>query len=501
MRAPLKVIDQNPFWFYEPLNAGILSSPRKEWLSDRLPAVLVETFGSKFSIPPAFDSQLSIHNDISDTIMIMGGNQSGKSVSSTIEIIISLTGFIPFSLEKTYPKTKILAAPNIEGRVICASDKVLQNVVLRNFKKWIPKEALVRGEWSSSYNRLSRALTLRTHRGDDVHLEFWTYNQKVDTHQGASLVWLLFDEIPPFKIFQENQARLLAAEKYRIIFAATPTHQDTNWLNSFLRREAEEYGTRVGKYQLSTIHNPKTNLRVVEQMIKTAPNLDVVKMRLFGDFISTTGFVYADLFRRKAHLCAPFKIDDNYVIVRGIDPHLSKPTVVVDAAIDRDHAVYLCGLYSRRADIDSIKADLHQRSCERNYRLYSSVIDQSANYNNALWGKNLYAEFRRSPNPVPLLSLSRRGPGIIEGDIRRIRDYLAKNRFFIFDTPEMRPLIYAMETIERGADRRTHRIDHVLESQQDSHACLRYIFQASLRYIDKEVVDNSAVKGVPNYYV
>ena len=501
MRQNLKVIEQNPFWFYEPLNAGTLSPQRKEWLQERFPRVLLETFGNKFDIPPVFDSQRAIHDDISDTIMIMGGNQSGKSVSSTLEIIISLTGFVPFSLEKHYPKTKILAAPSIEGRVICASDKVLQNVVLRNFKKWIPKEALIRGQWSNSYNRLSRALTLRTHKGDEVHLEFWTYNQKVDTHQGASLVWLLFDEIPPFKIFQENQARLLAAEKYRIIFAATPTHQETNWLNSFLRREAEDYGSRVGKYQLSTIHNPKTNLRVVEQMVKTAQNLDVVKMRLFGDFISASGFVYSDLFRRSSHLCKPFDIDDNYVVVRGIDPHLSKPTVVLEAAVDRDHTVYLCGLYSRRADIDSIKTDLAHRSVEKNYRLYTSVIDQSANYNNALWGKNLYTEFRRSPNPVVGLSLSRRGPGIIEGDIRRIRDYLAKNRFYIFDTPEMRPLIYALETIERGADRRTHRIDHVLESQQDAHACLRYIFQSSLRYIDKTISNNSAVQGAPTYYV
>lgn len=501
MRSQQKVIEQNPFWFYEPLNTGTLSPNRAEWLRDRLPAVLLETFGNKFGLPPSYDSQLAIHRDVSDTVMIMGGNQSGKSVSSTLEIIISLTGFIPFSLEKIYPKVKILASPNIEGRVICASDKVLQNVVLRNFKKWVPREALIRGDWSRSYDKVSRALTLRTVKGDEVHLEFWTYNQKVDTHQGASLVWLLFDEIPPFKIFQENQARLLAADRYRILFAATPTHQETNWLNSFLRREAEEYGTMVGKYQLSTIHNPKTNLRVVEQMIKTAPNLDIVKMRLFGDFISSSGFVYSDIFKRSVHLCKPFELDDNYVIVRGIDPHLSKPTVVLEAAIDRDHTVYLCGLYSRRADIETIKQDLAHRGVDRDCRLHATIIDQSANYNNALWGKNLYTEFRRSPNPVAMLSLSRRGPGIIEGDIRRIRDYLAKGRLFIFDTPEMRPLIYAMETIERGADRRTHRVDHVLESQQDSHACLRYIFQASLRYMDKTIAGDSTVEGTPTYYV
>ncbi len=496
-----KLIDENPFFFYEPLNTGQIPVGREAWFKERLHEIVLSTFGHAFETPPAFDSQRALHEDHAETMMIMGGNQSGKSVSSTIETIISMTGFIPFSLEKSYPKEKILAAPGIEGRVICASDKVFQNVILRNFKKWIPKEALIKKDWAKSYNRVSRALTLRTKDGDEVYLEFWTYNQKVDTHQGASLVLLLFDEIPPFKIFQENQARLLAADNYRILFAATPTHQETSWLNSFLRREAEDYGSHVGKYQLSTIHNPRTNLKVIEQMIKTAPNLDVVRMRLFGDFISVSGFIYADIFKRAAHLCKPFALDENYIIVRGIDPHLSKPTMVLEAAIDRDDTVYLCGLYSRRTDIESIKEDLAQRVSGRNYRPYRTVIDQSANYNNALWGKNLYAEFRRQPNAVPYLTLSRRGQGIIEGDIRRIRDYLAKGRLYIFDTPEMRPLIYAIETIERGADRRTHRIDHVLESQQDSHACLRYIFQSPLRFVDTTIDSANIIQGTPGFYV
>ncbi len=466
------VVD-NPFWFYRPLNTGEVPPDRVAWLAETFPDLLLKTFGRVIDVPIP-DSQIAVHSAVNNSLLVMGGNQSGKSVSSTIETIITMTGFIPFSLEKDYPKKKILAVKGAEGRVICVSDKVLQNVVLRNFRYWVPKEALIKGDWSKSFNKASRCLTLKTVAGHEAYLEFWTYNQKVETHQGAALVMLLFDEIPPYNIFQESQARLLASKDYRIFFAATPTSHDNTWLHSFLLRESEENGSSVGTFKLSTLHNPRTNLKIIEQMVKTANSLDVVRMRLFGDFISFSGgFIYADVFRRSQHVVKPFPLGPGFTVVRGLDPHLAKPTVVLEAAIDRDNCVYICGMYSKKGEIEEIKRDLASRARERDYRLYSAVVDQSANYDSGIWGKNPYVELRRPPDAIPLLALSRKGGGVIEGDIRRIREYFLSGRLFVFDTPELRPLIYALETISRGLDTRSQRADHVYEAQHDAHACLR----------------------------
>jgi len=495
-----RLIDDNPFWFYQPINNGELPADRREWVEEILPDIFIKTFGRVIALPQP-DSQLAIHLDPSPSLLVMGGNQSGKSASTTVETIITMTGMIPFSLEKEYPRGKILALSGAEGRVICASDQMLKNVVLRNFKKWLPKEALVGGEWSRSYDRLGRCLTLKTIAGKEVFLEFWTYNQRVDTHQGASLVMLLFDEIPPYEIFDENQARLLAADNYRIIFAATPTRSDAGWLHSFILREKEEAGIEVATYKLSTIHNPKTNLRIINQMIKTAKSLDKARMRLFGDFVSSSGFVYSDIFRRDTHLIPPFELDENYIIVRGIDPHLSKATMCLELAIDRDNTVFVCGLYSARIEIEQIKTDLMRRAVERKYRLYTSVIDQSCNYRSFMYGKNPYHEFRKSPNAIPLLCLSKKGMDVVDGDIRRIRDYLIGKRLFVFNTPELQPLIHAFETIERGYERRTHRNDQLLETHYDAHACLRYAFQSPLRYVEPRSNNDGAFCADPNYYV
>lgn len=495
-----KLVEENPFWFYKPINTGEIPEDRIEWVKKDFPDLLIKTFGRAVEIPNP-DSQLSVHLDPSSSLLVMGGNQSGKSASTTVETIITMTGMIPFSLEDNYPRNKILASPGAEGRVICASDQVLKNVVLRNFKKWVPKEALVDGDWHKSYDRVGRCLTLKTIGGGEVYLEFWTYNQRVDTHQGASLVMLLFDEIPPYDIFDENQARLLAAKNYRIIFAATPTRTDASWLHSFILREREEIGLEVATYKLSTIHNPRTNVRVIGQMIKTAKSLDKAKMRLFGDFVSASGFVYADIFRREVNLIEPFELSDDYIVVRGIDPHLSKATVALELAIDRDHTVFVCGMYAARAEINQIKQDLALRAAERKYRLYTSIIDQSSNYKSAMYGKNPYHEFRKPPNAIPLLGLSRKGTDVVEGDIRRIRDYLLGRRLYIFNSPELQPLVHALETIERGYDRRTHRQEQLLETHYDAHACLRYAFQSSLRYVEPKENSDGSIYATPNYYV
>ena len=475
----------HPFWVYEPLNIRKLTPDRKALAKEFLPALTEE----ELSVP--FDTQVDAHACTNDTLLVLGGNQSGKSVCATIETIISMTGHIPFLLEKTYPSQKIFATAGGCARVICENRKVLGNVVLRNFRKWTPPEAFWKKDWEHSFDNEHSCLHLKTITGEEVTIEFRTYRQRVQSHQGATLQMAVFDEIPPLEIFKETIARFFASKNWRVVVAATPTQATASWLYYTLSREAEERSSGVSEFHLSSLNNPYIQLSALRRIATLSPGDEgEIMMRFFGYYKSEQGFIYRDIFRRSLHVIPPVPIDENFIVVRGIDPHLSKGTTVLEAAVDREGIVYICGIYEGVRDIQQVKRDLATRAEDRGYRLYTSIIDATCNYTNSLWGRNPYIEFVKRPNSIPLLGLSNRGPGVVEGDIGRIRDYLANKKLFIFDTPELRSLVRTMESIERGEftkrDSYSRTFNHlsVIERQHDTHACLRYIFQTPLRYVD-----------------
>jgi len=269
------------------------------------------------------------------------------------------------------------------------------------------------------------------------------------------------------------------------------------WVKDKILDSFEENGNSIECFKLASVTNRFANVEVLEEILKALDTYDEVKMRLLGEFVSISGLVYGKLFNRKVHVIEPFPLDyNNHIVYRGLDPHLVKPSVCVEVAVDREENEYVVGCYAKDCDTSEIKKDLAERAKERKYRLGWAMCDKSANSTIKVLGdRNIYQELSRGENAVPALFTSDKYTGSINAGVDEIKQRLRLNEktgkptLFIFNMPENKPLIQAFETMER--DRATNEDksgvrDKIAEGKWDHHAALRYIHQRTVRWMPQQ---------------
>jgi hypothetical protein len=263
---------------------------------------------------------------------------------------------------------------------------------------------------------------------------------------------------------------------------------------------------KIDLFKLCSISNPKANLDVLSEVLNEITSYDELKMRLLGEFISLSGLIYGNMFNRTVHLIKPFTLDwYDYMVVRGLDPHLAKETHCVELAIDRMGFEYVIGTYKSRkgADVEEIKYDLWLRAkngrfatSNETYRLGWTQCDKSVDYRIEVLGINIFEELRKGKYGIPALFKSEKAPGSIHAGVDQIKQLLKVNekmrspKLMIFDIPENRDLISSFLTLERetyaNEDIKGPK-DRIAEGRHDDHACLRYIHQRPLRWVEPMV--------------
>ena len=477
-------IASDPFWFYEP-SGGEVTSENK---------VFLEKWLKSDDIPLVFQGQKDAHLSIADIIAVGGGNQGGKSSLGAVEAFIAITGEVPFALEGIYPKEKLFHKIPVSVRVIGVDYKTMLNTLIPTYQKWVPREYLKGGRWRDSWSAEQNKLTLRKKNKIYGTIEFMTNKMDVESFQGPPLDLIIYDEEPRNDIYKENLLRFTTAERLRIIFAMTPT-KGLTWVKDRIFDQVEdEDGNSVETFKLPSVTNRKANLKVLNEVLKGLDTYDERRMRLLGDFISISGLVYGKLFNRKVHVIEPFNVTKNLIVYRGLDPHLVKPTVCVELAVDREENEYVLGCYSRDGDTQEIKTDLKHRASE--YRLGWTMCDKSADSTIKVLGdRNIYRELKMGKDAIPALFTSEKYTGSINAGVDQIKKLLrpddrsGKPKLYFFNTPENKLIIHAMETMERdmatNEDAKGVR-DKIAESKHDSHACLRYIHQRPVRWLPEQ---------------
>lgn len=426
---------------------------------------------------------------------ILGGvvhHNSGKSTISAIEDAIDICKVVPVALQGVYPKSKIPEKVPFSVRVVGVDHTQLLNTVIPAYRRWMPRGYLIKGSWDHSFSAERRLLTLK--RGSRTYgtIEFMTNQMEVEKFQGPPLDKVNYDEEPRQDIYRENLLRFVTAKRLRVRFRMTPTRGLT-WVKSEILDREGEPGSGIRCFKLASVCNPKANLKVLEGILDKLDSYEERKMRLLGEFVSLSGLVYGNLFSRKEHVIEPFPIDyENYVVYRGGDPHLVKPSVFVEVAVDREGICYVIGVYSAAKDTAEIKADLAYRARtrgkdERGWRLGQTRVDRSCNSTVKVLGdRNIFLELSRGQNAIPAMVTSDKFVGSINAGVDVIKQMLKEKRLFFFDTPEVWTLIKAMESLERemGANEDKKGIrDVIAEGRWDAHASLRYIFQGPVRWI------------------
>jgi phage terminase large subunit-like protein len=484
----------DPFWYYEPSD-GIVTDEglallrkwlkEEDWPNGRL------------------DCQKDVHLCTANVILDAGGNQGGKSTTGAIEGLIKATGEVPFSLKEIYPKEKIpVKFPN-HVRVVGVDFPTFLKNILPAYQKWVPREYLVDGSWEKSYNSEGRVLKLGKKGSLTGTVEFMTNEQNVRSFQGPPRQKIIYDEEPRYDIYKENLMRFTTADRLDVLFCMTPT-EGMSWVKEEILDK--EDGKKIAAFKVPSITNKKANLEVLDDVLSGLGSYDEIKMRLLGEFVSLSGLVYGRLFNEKVHVIEPFAIGRtndakqstdnryNYFVVRGIDPHLVKPSACVELAVDREGNKYVVGCYLKDADTALLKSDLADRA--KGYRLGWSIFDKSADSTIKVFGdRNIFLEMTRGKNAVPGAFKSEKFTGSIAVGVDGIKQDLKvdpktkKPKLFIFDTPENRPLIQAMKNMERDTyqnEEEKGKKDRIKEGKWDLHACLRYIYQRVVRWIPPE---------------
>jgi len=477
--------NQNPFIYFEPSD-GTVSPEGMEFLRKHI---------NEEDIPPKFESQLDAIKALADNsvIAILGANQAGKTLIICIIGYILSTGEVPEFLKDIFPKELLPTKFPVKGRVVGVDNRQLLNAVLREWKKFAPKNCLRNGNWKDSWNSERKTLTLyRNNNFVLAEVEFMTNEQDVDSFQGVQLHGVAYDEEPKEKIRKENLMRFITSDRIIELFGFTPTH-GLSWSSELFFNNEDNDNVKLIK--LASITNKKANIKMLEEIATQETDYNKKKMRLLGDFVSLSGLVYSNLFSEKVHVVKPFDLNmEEFVVYRGLDPHMTKPTVAVEVAVDREGFKYVCGTYKSNHgdDTEIIKENLAKRAADRNYRLGWTNCDKSADSTIRIIGDyNAFVLLGRGANAIPALFKSEKftgskiaGVDLIRQNLR-VDDKINLPKLVIFDIPENKELIHSMKTLERDtfANEDIKVKDDIKEGKHDAHAALRYAHQRIMNWM------------------
>ncbi len=488
-----KVKEEDPFWLFEPSNGEVPEEGQK----------LLEKYLKPEDIPQVLLSQLDVFKSEADIIADFGGNQGGKTTLACIMSFIWAVAAIPLKLRGVIPESMIPTEFPQHIRVTGVDWKTMLSNILPTWRKWAPKEFLKNGSFDKSYSAEERTLSLYEDGKLKGTIEFMTNQQSVESFQGPPRHGMIYDEEPKYEIYQENLARFTTAKRMKQLFTMTPT-KGLSWVHEdiVLRSETDK-GENIECFKVPSVTNRMANYEVLSLILDGLSSYDSIKMRLLGEFTSLGGLVYGGLFQPKIHVIKPFDIKyDDFTVYRGLDPHLVKPSCCIELAVDREGNEYVVGTYLEAKDTDDIKKDLAKRAKDRGYRLAWTICDKSADSSMTVFGdRNIYRELKFGENAVPALCQSIKFDGSIRAGVDEIKKLLKVvektnlPRLFIFDIPENKTLINAMRTLERYRTQNEHVRgvkDKIEEGKHDTHACLRYIHQKPIRWINP-------VEYVPEY--
>lgn len=249
------------------------------------------------------DEQRAAYYSEANTILVVGGNQSGKSLLAT-----HLTVDFALGIHPRAPK---------ENRVIwyCTTTfKKFSEQMWKHLKRQLffedescfklPTRRVLGIHWQTQTPELPDFIQVRGEDGFTTDIVIHSYDQGAGEFQAATLNMAVIDEECPELVINSVRARFLAKQGI-ILVAATP-EIGVEWLKK--ETDLANAGSKfVSLYRLKTLDNPGVNLSMVEEMQEKYKNdPDELRLRLEGWPYASTGLVYA---LKAANVCAPFYLD------------------------------------------------------------------------------------------------------------------------------------------------------------------------------------------------
>lgn len=275
------------------------------------------------------DNQLEFHQCDARGRIILGGNRSGKSYASVVEMLLWALDIHPF-LETPKPPVRLrhVAVDRPNG-----IDKILKDL----YKQLTPKDALIDGLWEKSWKL--EPPTLNFANGSSI--EFMSYEQDLDKHAGVSRHAIAFDEEPDPAIFDENMMRLVDTNgKWWI--AQTPI-EGISWVYMDMYEPVveEEKELPIAIFKFPTRDNKHINHRALDELTFRLSD-DDKRVRTEGDFVALTGLIFP--YSRQVHRR---RLDYNasLPVFASMDHGLRNPTCWLWFQVDGDGNIFVIREY------------------------------------------------------------------------------------------------------------------------------------------------------------
>lgn len=317
------------------------------------------------------DGQKGFHISSARIRVLLGGNQSGKTIAGVVEAVWYALGIHPY---------KKIRVPN-RGRVIASlgfEEGANQNIVPKLWD-WLPKGAL---KGKPRFNQAGIPATWEFNNGSVINILSGEQEDKV--FEGWTGDWAWIDE-PCRKQIYEATRRGLLRNKGDIWFTLTPLTEP--WLfNDIYEPCISGERKDVEAFHIDTWDNAVSNGGYlpddsIREFEKDLPD-DLKESRIHGKFRFLSGRIYPQ-FDPKLHIVPQFEVPKHWEVWDGFDPHLRKEHAYCQWAISPQGEIYVCNeIYSKMTIPELAEAAKRLREGKN---ITCTLIDTSAETPDALY--------------------------------------------------------------------------------------------------------------------
>ena len=377
---------------------------------------------------PASPTARLMHLSMALQLIASGGNRSSKTDTLLAELVIQLTGIVPYSLEADYPRAKL--RPPIRARVMCESlTSTLEPIIKPKLRwrdwngrgepggpyghwGWIPRHMLLRGRWDDSYSEKYRTLTLTN--GSTV--QFMSYTQELDDLKGGSYHIVLNDEGGPQAHYRENHMRTMDVGGGIYTALTPPDETSAAWAYAWIYDEVYERGLpgprKDPQIDAFTLFTEDNRILDPHDIAEIGRNLSPTQreVRFHGRFLHLSGLIYPLFTDREqwwcfgcnavvlpdgpcciscasqelAHFChvvEPFDVPGGWPVVMVLDPHDRKPHALAWYAIDPSDDIWQVAELELDAGPLDVRDAVHALEEERGFLVMRRLIDPNMGQN------------------------------------------------------------------------------------------------------------------------
>lgn len=346
-------------------------------------------------------------NCISNTILLIYGNQGGKTGGTAFSYVLRILGLHPIAKKNVvyfecknghafgpmcFPSDLIctkckeqlvehkrgsrvirFCAQTLPGQSANVSEEgvsaEVKNTQYPEFKKWLPP-FLIKKDITI---RNSSMIIRDPFGGQDIIVEFVSYNQSTQGTAGVQRMSIWFDESPSYEFYEEQLPRLIA-EDGDMIFTYTPVDRSSWLFDEFYDKAKEYYKSEIicnylrstsqnvqskeitdspfdiAIFQAATDDNPILKKEAIDARYSHVSDPDVIAIRRYGIFKQLSGRIFKD-FNYNTHFINkdkyfPDGVPHYWVHARGIDFHPQTAWACGMISLSSENEAFIWGDYN-----------------------------------------------------------------------------------------------------------------------------------------------------------